>query len=202
MNTGTSTERSRHQRRHNMSCVINPVTQDQCVFLTYEGEISPVEIMAARYEANAVLSKRHWSRIVLDIRRLKFPLNCRALLELTSGVSMVLPHKVQVALLAKPEQIHRANFSANLVRTGGVSLTNFSDAQQAWTWARGIEHADKSEITFVTGRNITNNNDSPTKTTNENTTNHHIIRRRANLCLVLARPLRPNGQRRSTYSRA
>lgn len=183
-----------------MPCVINPVTQDQCVFLTYEGELSPIEIMAARYEANAVLAKRHWSRIVLDIRRLKFQLDCRALLELTSGVSLILPHKVQVALLAKPEQVGRANFSANLVRTDAVSLTIFSDAQQVWTWAQEIEPADKGEMTSPPRENLTNKNSQ--RRTNENTANHHIIRRRANLCLVLARPLRSNGQRRIGQSRA
>lgn len=184
-----------------MSCVINPVSQDQCVFLTYAGELSPVEIMAARYEANAVLSKRHWSRIVLDIRRLKLQLNCRALLELTSGVSLVLPHKVQVALLAKPWQINRATFSANLVRTEAVSLTIFSEAQQAWTWAKGIERAGENEMTLAPRENLTSTN-SEIRIKNENTTNHHIIRRRANLCMVLARPLRPNEQGRIEQSRA
>jgi hypothetical protein len=184
-----------------MTCDINPVAHDQCVFLTYEGQISPIEIMAARYEANAVLSKRHWSRIVLDIRRLKFQLNCQALLELTSGGSLVLPHKVQVALLAKPEQIHRANFSAHLVRTEGVSLAIFSDVQQAWTWAKGIAGAGESEMTLAPRENLTNNN-FQIRMRNENTDHHHIIRRRANLCLVLARPLRPNGQRRIERSRA
>lgn len=157
--------------------------------------------MAARYEANAVLSKWHWSRIVLDIRRLKFQLNCRALLELTNGVSLVLPHKVQVALLAKPQQINRANFSANLVRTDAVSLTIVSDAQQAWTRAKGIERAGESEMTLAPRENLTSTN-SQMRIKNENTTNHHIIRRRANLCLVLARPLRPNGQKRIEQSRA
>ena len=39
-----------------MPYFINPVKADQCVFVTYEGKLTRVEIMAARYEANELLS--------------------------------------------------------------------------------------------------------------------------------------------------
>lgn len=133
-----------------MSCVINPVKEDQCVFLMYEGNLSPIEIMAARYEANAVLTKRHWSRIVLDISRLRSQLNCQALLELTSGVSLVTPHKIQVALLANVEQIRYAKFSAELVHTDGVSLIIFFNVKQAMTWAKENDPENaRSEIALT-----------------------------------------------------
>ncbi len=34
-----------------MSYFINPVEEEQCVFLTYEGEMPPIEAVAVRYEA-------------------------------------------------------------------------------------------------------------------------------------------------------
>ena len=50
-----------------MSCLINPVKKDQCVFVTYQGEMAPVEIMAARYEASELLSVKRWNRMVVNI---------------------------------------------------------------------------------------------------------------------------------------
>ena len=85
-----------------MSFIINPVKEDQCVFLTYEGEMPLVEIIAARYEAHSLLEKRRWNRIVVDISQLRSALNDRALFELASGLSLNLPQSVRVAMVTKP----------------------------------------------------------------------------------------------------
>ena len=54
-----------------MSYFINPVGEEQCVFLTYEGEMPPVEAVAVRYEATGALAVRHWNRIVVDFTELR-----------------------------------------------------------------------------------------------------------------------------------
>ena len=54
-----------------MSYFINPVGEDRCVFLSYEGETPAVELSAARYEADAVLDRRHWHRLVVDVTQLQ-----------------------------------------------------------------------------------------------------------------------------------
>jgi hypothetical protein len=54
-----------------MSYFINPVGEDRCVFLSYEGEMPAVELSAARYEADAVLDQRRWHRLVVDVTQLQ-----------------------------------------------------------------------------------------------------------------------------------
>ena len=45
-----------------MSCLIQSLKRDKCVFLTYEGEMPPIEIVAFRYGATGLLSALHWNR--------------------------------------------------------------------------------------------------------------------------------------------
>jgi hypothetical protein len=62
-----------------MSYIINPVEEDRCVFLSYEGE-TPVEFSTARSEANGVLDERHWNRLLVDVSRLPSAPEARELL--------------------------------------------------------------------------------------------------------------------------
>ena len=41
-----------------MSYSINPVGEDRCIFLSYEGEVPIAELSAARYETDAMLDQR------------------------------------------------------------------------------------------------------------------------------------------------
>ena len=54
-----------------MSYFINPVEEEQCVFLTYEGEMPPVEVVAVRYETTGLLAAKHWNRMVADFTELR-----------------------------------------------------------------------------------------------------------------------------------
>ncbi len=123
-----------------MPCFINSVKQDECVFLTYEGEMPLVEIIAARYEAHSLLEKRHWNRIIVDISQLRSTLTDRALFELASGLSLDLPQSVRVALVTNPEQVGHAKFFENIARNDGVFMTLFSDEDQATAWVKKKAH--------------------------------------------------------------
>lgn len=121
-----------------MSCFINPVMEDRCVYLNYEGTLSPIEIMAARYEASATLAKKRWNRIVVDISRLKSELTDRALFEMSSSISLELSRSVRVAVVTGPEQAVHTKFLRNVARNDGVFLTSFSNAEEAAAWVKGM----------------------------------------------------------------
>jgi hypothetical protein len=53
-------------KEDSMSYFINPAEDDRCLSVSYEGEMPPVELSAARYEANGVLDQRHWDRMVVE----------------------------------------------------------------------------------------------------------------------------------------
>jgi hypothetical protein len=95
-----------------MSYFINPVREDRCVFLSYEGETPAVELSAARYEADAVLDRRRWHRLVVDVTQLQSVPTALELFDFASGLS------------------------SNIARRGRVFLTYFLDPGKAALWVK------------------------------------------------------------------
>ena len=127
-----------------MSCFINPVEEDQCVFVTYEGELPPVEIMAARYEANGLVARKRWNKIVVDITCLRSQLTTMEWISLASDLSSDLPTSARVALIVRQDQLTTAKLIERVARNEGVFLTYFSDAEQATTWLKGIKPLERT----------------------------------------------------------
>jgi hypothetical protein len=128
-----------------MSCFINPVEEDQCVFVTYEGELAAVEIMAARYEAVALVAKKRWNRMVVDINCSRCQLTTMELIGLASDLSSDLPTGARVALVVRPDQITTAKLIERVARNEGVFLTYFSASEQVATWAKGVEPHERTK---------------------------------------------------------
>lgn len=122
-----------------MSYFINPVKEDECVFLTYEGDLSLIEIIATRYEASALLARKRWNRIVVDITELQSLLAAQELSELAKGLSEDLPRNARIALVIRPEQEGHAKLIESAARNEGVLLTYFFAVEEATTWAKEIK---------------------------------------------------------------
>ena len=54
-----------------MPYFINHVKEDQCLFLTYKGEMPPIEVVAVRCEGTGLLAANGWNRLVVDITELR-----------------------------------------------------------------------------------------------------------------------------------
>ena len=119
-----------------MSYLINPVTEDRCVYLSYEGEMSARELSAARYEANGVLNRRHWKRIVVDVTALVCIPTSAELFDFAAGFSSGVPQQTRVALIVLPEQEKEARIAEATARKRGVSLTSFVDPEEAANWVK------------------------------------------------------------------
>ena len=122
-----------------MSCVINPITEDQCVFVTYEGEMAAIEMMAARCEAIELVAKKRWNRMVVDITRLQCQLSKMELIDLASDLLSDLPTSARIALVIRQDQITAGKLIERVARIEGAFLSCFSDAEQATTFVKGIE---------------------------------------------------------------
>ena len=121
-----------------MSYFINPVQEELCVYLTYEGDLSMIEIMAVQYEANALLEAKRWNRIVVDITGLLSEFAAQELFELVRGLSGDLLESVRVALVARPDQSRQAKLIEGLARNDGLFLSFFLDVEEATNWVRGM----------------------------------------------------------------
>ncbi len=127
-----------------MSYFINPVKEDECVFLTYEGDVSLIEIIATRYEASALLARKRWNRIVVDITELQSFLAAQELSELAKGLSEDLPRNARVALVVRPEQEGHAKLIEDAARNEGVLLAFFFDVEEATTWIKEIKPHERT----------------------------------------------------------
>ncbi len=119
-----------------MPCFINPVKEDQCVFVTYQGEMTLGEIMAARYEANELLSMKRWNRIVVNIAGLRSTPTTLELIDLASDLSSDLPPSIRIALVVRPDQLKDAKLVENVARIEGVLLAHFLDPDMAALWVK------------------------------------------------------------------
>lgn len=119
-----------------MSYLINPVEEDRCVLLTHEGEAPVEEFSAARSEANGVLEKRQWNRLIVDVSRLQSAPRTRELVDLAKGLSSSVPRPTRVALVVRPEQESRARLLQKAARTRRVFLAYFLAFERAASWLR------------------------------------------------------------------
>jgi hypothetical protein len=119
-----------------MSYFINPVEEEQCVFLTYEGEMPPIEALAVRYEVSGLLAANSWNRIVVDVTGLRSVPGALELFEFARGLSSDLPPGARAALVVRPDQVRHAKLVENIARRDGVFLTFFSDPDEATAWVK------------------------------------------------------------------
>ena len=134
-----------------MSYYINPVGEDRCVFLGYEGEMPAVELSAARYEADAVLDQHRWHRLVVDVTQLQSVPTIPELLDFASGLSSNISRTRRVALVVRPAQERNARLVQKVARRGRVFLTYFLDPDKAALW---MKQSPRRQIMARNGKEI------------------------------------------------
>ena len=119
-----------------MSYFINPVADDRCVFVSYEGVMPSAELSVARREANGVLDERNWNRIVVDVTQLLSLPTPALLFDHTKAIAAEVPRGARVALLVRPDQVQSARLVERIARSDGVLLTYFLDPDEAALWVK------------------------------------------------------------------
>lgn len=121
---------------HFMSYFVNPVEEDKCVFLIHEGEMSALELSAARYEANGVVNHRNWNRLVVDITQLQSVPAPLELYAFAKGLASSVSHATRVALVIRPDQERHARIFEKATRKGRLFLTYFLGPEKALAWVK------------------------------------------------------------------
>ena len=122
-----------------MSYFLNPVGEDRCVFLSYEGEMPAVELSAARRKANGVLGQQHWNRMLIDVTQLQSIPTPAQLFDHTKAISPEVPSGARVALLVRPDQVQSARLVERIARSEGVFLAYFLDPDKARAWGKPVK---------------------------------------------------------------
>ncbi len=92
-----------------MAYFIKPIEEERCASLSYEGDIPPREIAAARYEAHGLLNARRWSRFMLDLAQLRSVPTAPQLFDFAKGFAGQILPDIRVALVVRPGQVRDAN---------------------------------------------------------------------------------------------
>lgn len=122
-----------------MSYFMNTVEEDRCVFISYEGEMTALQLSATRYEAEGVLHQRHWNRLVVDVTQWQSVLTTSELFDFARGLSSRISRATRVALIVRPEQERHAALIQKIARKGRVFLTYFMDPEKAMGWMKQAE---------------------------------------------------------------
>jgi hypothetical protein len=108
-----------------------------------------IEIMSARYEANALLAAKRWNRIVVDITGLRSKFAAQELFDFARGLSADVPESVRVALVGRPDQAKQAKLIENVARNDGLFLSFFLDVEAATTWAKDVNFHERMKPRFA-----------------------------------------------------
>ena len=127
-----------------MSCLTNPIEEDQCLFVTYKGNSPMDEMMSSRYVANRYLTTKHWNKIIVDIRNLQPMPTTMEVIGLASDLSSDLPRSARIALIITPEQAEYGKLAERVARIEGMNLQIFLDTANAKAWAKGT--ADETQM--------------------------------------------------------
>ena len=121
-----------------MSYYINPIEEDQCVFLTYEVGMTTAESESARLEVNALLGTKRWNRVVVDITRLQSVHTVLELFEFSENLFLDLPRNARIALVVRLDQARHARLVKTIAQNRGVFLTCFADVEDATAWVNPV----------------------------------------------------------------
>lgn len=119
-----------------MSCLVNPIKEDQCLFVTYKGNAPFHEMFSTRNASNRYLVMKHWNRIVVDIRNLQPMPTTIEVIALASDLSSELPRSTRIALVISPEQAEYGRLVERVARIERVNLHVFFEIANAKAWAK------------------------------------------------------------------
>ena len=117
-----------------MSYFIIPATNDNCVFLTCEGDVTVSEMTTAWHEVQEILGKKGWKRVLMDITALESSPKTEELFDLAKLFWKGFPEDGRIALVIGWDHAKFATLLEMLVRTVGIYLTAFVSEIQAEAW--------------------------------------------------------------------
>jgi len=119
-----------------MSYFMHPVEEDQYVFVACEGAMSGAEAESTRQDVKALLGRRRWSRVMVDLTHLQFHPTAVAVLELSENLCFDLPLETRMALLVNADQTKCRRVVEQMARNRGVTLACFTEAGAAVDWVK------------------------------------------------------------------
>jgi len=119
-----------------MSYFINPVEEDQIVYVSCEGMMSASELSAMRQEVRRALDQQRWNRIMVDATQVQSGPKPLELFDIAREWSMNIFRGVRAALAVRPDQVRQASMIEKVTRHGSLFLIYFLDLEKAKAWIK------------------------------------------------------------------
>ncbi len=118
-----------------MPYFLNPVEENECIFLTCEGVIPDAKTEVVLEALRGLLLWKQWHRIVVDLTAMQ---SSNPGGPLGIGISLLrgVLRGARVALIVRPDQAMRARLLEKAARHDGVFLALFLDATKAEAWVQ------------------------------------------------------------------
>src|SRR5271166_6567074 len=110
------------------------IPDDNCAFLTCEGNYSLDAVTTAWREVQKVLAEREWERALVDFTALQIGPDTDELFDLAKLFWRDFPLGGRIALVVRWDQSRPAKLLEMLVRNFGLYLTAFVSEEQAEAW--------------------------------------------------------------------
>jgi len=119
-----------------MAYYIDPIAKEECVCLSFEGDIPPEELAAVGYETRGLLSARRWTRVLTDITHLDTRPTALQLIDFVQGLAGNLPAGSRLALVVVPDQTRETRLLQKVSRKGCLMVASFLDPDRAAVWLK------------------------------------------------------------------
>ena len=130
-----------------MACCMKLIEEEGCVCLSFDGEVSPRELAVMSYEARGQIDARRFTRMMVNITRLRSSLTAPQLLDFTQILAGQVPRDARLALVVRPDQARQASFAENVARRSGVFMTYFLDPEKAARWVKQTQAPVRRKLT-------------------------------------------------------
>jgi hypothetical protein len=117
-----------------MPFITTPLEKDRCLLVTYTGRSSMDDLMSGRFATSRYLSRKGWSRVVVDISALQTIPSIMEIINLASDLSSDLPRDARIALVAGAGQAEYARLVERVARIENVNFHLFWEMAQARAW--------------------------------------------------------------------
>src|SRR5208337_4326568 len=105
-----------------MAYSVNPIKEERCVCLSFEGEMPPRELAVMGYEARRRADARRWPRIMVDITQLRSSLTPPQLLDFAEILAGQAPRHGRLAFVVRRDHARQFGWAANAARRSGLCL--------------------------------------------------------------------------------
>ena len=117
-----------------MSYTIRQFDEGKYIELFYHGEFTISELENSKIDANEILSRNGWHRVLVDVTTARAYPATVDYFDFASGLTQDAPGNIRLALVVKEERKEIGRFFENVAVNRGLDVRCFTDREDGLNW--------------------------------------------------------------------